>query len=79
MRVALKHIAFIQTGVFAKPAKEGQIVYLQSKHFDENGILKSSLYPDLKAESISEKHLLQNGDIIFAAKGTKNFAALYES
>jgi restriction endonuclease S subunit len=79
LRVALKHIAFIQTGVFAKPVKEGQIVYLQSKHFDENGILKSSLYPDLKAESISEKHLLQNGDIIFAAKGTKNFAALYES
>ena len=79
MRVTLKHIAFIQTGVFAKPAKEGEIVYLQSKHFDENGILKSSLYPDLKAESISEKHLLLNGDIIFAAKGTKNFAALYES
>lgn len=79
MNVALKHIAFIQTGVFAKPIKEGQIVYLQSKHFDENGILRSSLYPDLKAEGISEKHLLQNGDIIFAAKGTKNFAALYES
>ncbi len=79
MKVALKHIAFIQTGVFAKPAKDGQIVYLQAKHFDVNGILKTSLYPDLKSESISEKHLLQNGDIIFAAKGTKNFAALYES
>jgi restriction endonuclease S subunit len=79
LRVKLKHIAFIQTGVFAKPVKEGQIVYLQSKHFYENGILKSSLYPDLKSDSISEKHLLQNGDIIFAAKGTKNFAALYES
>jgi restriction endonuclease S subunit len=79
LRIALKHIGLIQTGVFAKPIKEGQIVYLQSKHFDENGILRSSLYPDLKAEGISEKHLLQNGDIIFAAKGTKNFAALYES
>jgi restriction endonuclease S subunit len=79
LRVSLKHIASIQTGVFAKPVKEGQIVYLQSKHFDENGILRSSLYPDLKSDSISEKHLLQNGDIIFAAKGTKNFAALYES
>ena len=68
MKVALKHIAFIQTGIFAKPTKEGQIVYLQAKHFDENGILRSSLYHDLKAESISEKHLLQNGDIIFSAK-----------
>jgi len=79
LRLALKNIAFIQTGVFAKPVKEGQIVYLQSKHFDENGILRSSLYPDLNSESISDKHLLQNGDIIFAAKGTKNFAALYEN
>ena len=79
MRVTLKHIASIQTGIFAKPTNVGQIVYLQAKHFDENGILKSSLYPDLKAEDISEKHLLKNGDIIFAAKGTKNFAALYES
>ncbi len=79
MRATLKDIAFIQTGIFAKPTKEGQIVYLQAKHFDENGILRSSLYPDLKAESITEKHLLQNGDIIFAAKGTKNFAALYEN
>ena len=75
----MKHIAFVHTGIFAKTTKEGQIVYLQAKHFDENGILKSSLYPDLRAESISEKHLLHNGDIIFAAKGTKNFAALYEN
>jgi restriction endonuclease S subunit len=79
LRVTLKHIASIQTGIFAKTTNEGQIVYLQAKHFDENGILKTSLYPDLKAEDISEKHLLKNSDIIFAAKGTKNFAALYES
>ncbi len=79
MKVPLKQIASIQSGIFAKPVKEGQIVYLQSKHFDENGILKSSLYPDLKAESIPEKHLLHHGDIVFAAKGSKNFAALYES
>jgi restriction endonuclease S subunit len=79
LKIALKNIAYIQTGIFAKPANEGQIVYLQAKHFDETGILKSSLFPDLKTEDISEKHLLKNGDIIFAAKGTKNFAALYEN
>lgn len=79
MNTIIKHIATIQTGIFAKPVKEGQIVYLQAKHFNENGLLVSSLYPDLKAGSISEKHILHSGDIIFAAKGTKNFAALYES
>lgn len=79
MKTTIKHIAIIQTGIFTKPVKDGQIVYLQAKHFDETGLLISSLYPDLKAENISEKHLLKNGDIIFAAKGTKNFAAIYES
>ena len=79
MKTAIKHIANIRTGIFAKPIPEGQIMYLQAKYFDENGKLISSLHPDLKAENISDKHLLQHGDVLFAAKGTKNFAALYES
>lgn len=54
-------------------------MYLQAKHFDEFGQLLSALYPDLMAEGISEKHLLKHGDILFAAKGTKNFAAVYEN
>jgi restriction endonuclease S subunit len=79
LKTALKHITKIQTGIFAKQIKEGEIVYLQAKHFDENGQLIRFLHPDLLAESISGKHLLQPGDILFAAKGTKNFAAWYES
>ena len=78
MKTTISHIANIQTGIFAKPISEGQIVYLQAKHFDENGQLISSLHPDLKAENITDKHLLQHGDVLFAAKGTKNFAAWYE-
>ena len=79
MKQVLKHIAFIQTGLFAKPIAEGDIVYLQAKHFDENGNLRSSLHPDIKADYITEKHLLKTGDILFAAKGTKNFAAVFEN
>lgn len=78
METTLQNIALIQTGVFAKPLPKGEIVYLQAKHFDEFGQLNSILHPDLKHEGISEKHILKDGDILFAAKGTKNFAALYE-
>jgi restriction endonuclease S subunit len=53
-------------------------VYLQSRHFDQNGQLFTTLHPDLKAVGISEKHLLSHGDVLFAAKGTKNFATVYE-
>lgn len=79
MKVLIKDIAQIQTGLFAKPSGIGELVYLQSKHFDEYGQLNAMLHPDLEAEGISEKHLLKDGDVLFAAKGTKNFAAVYEN
>lgn len=79
MKRFLKDITNIQTGLFAKPAGMGELVYLQAKHFDEFGQLHSVLHPDLPAEGISEKHLLKNGDVLFAAKGTKNFAAVFEN
>jgi membrane-associated protease RseP (regulator of RpoE activity) len=78
MRIALKHIATIQTGVYGKTVSQGEIVYLQAKHFDEGGKLHSTPLPDLKSDSITERHMLKPGDVLFAAKGTKNFAAVYE-
>lgn len=79
MKTLIKDITNIQTGLFAKPSDKGEVVYLQSKHFDENGKLLGELHPDLLANNISEKHLLIDGDVLFAAKGTKNFAAVYEN
>lgn len=78
MRALIKDITNIQTGLFAKPAGIGELVYLQSKHFDEYGQLNSTLHPDIMAEGISEKHLLKDGDVLFAAKGSKNFATVFE-
>lgn len=79
MKKLIKDLVNIQTGLFAKPTDKGEVVYLQSKHFNENGELQSELHPDLLAVDISEKHFLRGGDVLFAAKGTKNFAAVYES
>jgi len=79
LKTLIKSITNIQTGLFAKPAGVGEVVYLQSKNFDEYGQLHSELHPDLVADGISEKHLLKDGDVLFAAKGTKNFAAVFEN
>lgn len=79
MKTLIKDITHIQTGLFAKPSGIGELVYLQSKHFDEYGQLHAVLHPDLVADGISEKHLLKDGDVLFAAKGTKNFAAVFEN
>lgn len=74
----LGNITNIQTGLYAKPLGEGDIIYLQVKHFDETGRLQSALHGDLLSDYVSEKHILKDGDILFAAKGSKNFAAVYE-
>jgi len=79
LKTLIKDITHIQTGLFAKPSGIGELVYLQSKHFDEYGQLHAVLHPDLVSVGISEKHLLKDGDVLFAAKGTKNFAAVFEN
>ncbi|HMQ69743.1 MAG TPA: restriction endonuclease subunit S [Ignavibacteria bacterium] len=78
MKKRLKDIASIQTGTYAQTEINGDIIYLQAKHFNENGNLKSKLHPEILRESISEKHILKPGNVLFAAKGTKNFATLFE-
>lgn len=78
MKKLFNQITEIQTGLFAKPLGEGDVIYLQVKHFDEIGQLQSALHGDLLSDYIGEKHLLKNGDVLFAAKGTKNFATVYE-
>lgn len=79
MKTLIKSITSIQTGLFAKPLGEGDVIYLQVKHFDEMGQLQSALHGDLLSAYISQKHLLKNGDVLFAAKGTKNFATVFEN
>lgn len=78
LRRKLGNIATIQTGVFVKPIGEGEIVYLQAKHFDETGSPIGKLHPDLFQSDVSTRHILLPGDVLFAAKGLKNFAAVYE-
>jgi hypothetical protein len=79
LKTSLKEIAVIQTGVFARTKSSGEVVYLQAKDFDQNGSLTAQLQPGLRFSDVSQKHLLIPGDILFAAKGSKNFAAVYES
>ncbi|MFN8699863.1 MAG: restriction endonuclease subunit S [Flavobacteriales bacterium] len=79
MKSTIQQIASIQTGVFARPTGSGDLVYLQARHFEEDGRLVTVLHPDLSAEGITQKHILREGDILFAAKGSKNFAAVYEA
>lgn len=78
LKKALKHIASIQSGVFSTTVSQGEIVYLQARHFTEDGKLENRLLrPDIKSENVSSQYYLITGDVLFAAKGSKNFASLH--
>lgn len=77
MKTKLGSIATIQTGLFANNFIDGDIIYLQSKHFNDDGTLRYSLNPYLDSSEIDERHLLKQGDVLFAAKGPRNFATAY--
>jgi restriction endonuclease S subunit len=57
----------------------GNALYLQVKHFNELGELVCQLEPDLYIDEKMQKHLLQDGDILFMAKGSKNVAVIYRN
>ena len=81
MKLQLSDIVELSSGIFRKPTTGGEVAYLQSKHFDDDGYIRS--YPvitkELLRDSSVEKHILQDQDIVFAAKGVRIFAAQYRS
>ncbi|MBN1559880.1 restriction endonuclease subunit S [candidate division KSB1 bacterium] len=72
-------IAEIHSGIFRKPVPAGTVIYLQANHFDDCGHVKPStvLAQELERDDSVEKHILKDQDILFAAKGYRNFAATY--
>lgn len=70
----LKELVTIQPGYVAKPSPVGNIGYLQSSHFREGEFQSDRPIPYIDATQVSQRHLLQPGDVLFAAKGVSNFA-----
>lgn len=77
MQVKIKDIANIQFGHYGQPSKDGTIPYLQAKHFNEFGQYIGENDTFLEEDSKSVANLLQNGDVLFVAKGFRFFATLY--
>lgn len=78
MTQKLLHITQIHSGIYAKPSLSGDAIYLRANDFDEYGDVLPTIKPDLKLPEKWEKHLLQEGDILFVAKGYQPKAFLYD-
>jgi restriction endonuclease S subunit len=73
----IKDISTVQTGVYLRENSDGEAHYLQVKSFDYN---KASLIPTLPSLVLNDKvkkHLLFEGDLLFAAKGFVNFCVVF--
>ena len=79
MKIALKNLASIQTGIYEKPNLTGEVVYLQAKNFNEDGRLYFDVPPSLNINNKVQKNLLVDGDVLFNARGVKNFAIKYNA
>lgn len=78
LKLPLSKIVEIKTGCFAKPSPNSEIHYLQPRDFDDDGNLITQNFVGINKDEINSNHILQTGDILFAAKGFKNFAFIYD-
>src|SRR5689334_10634549 len=77
MQKTLNDITTLYSGIYAKAQPLANTLYLQVSDFDQYGVLKKLTQPILNANTVRPNHLLQPNDILFAAKGANNFAAIY--
>lgn len=79
MKIKLSNISQFQSGIYEKPDINSDTLYLQSVHFSRSGTFDKPVKPQLKLNNKLEKHILKEGDLLFAAKGLNNFAAVYHT
>lgn len=79
LKIKLSNIVEFQSGIYEKPDINANTYYLQAVHFTRSGSFDESVKPQLKLNNKIEKHLLKDGDLLFAAKGLNNFAVVYNS
>jgi restriction endonuclease S subunit len=75
----LQNIAEILSGTYQHEMPNGDFLYLQVKDFTSEHLLNGELKPSIPEEDKITKHMLINNDLLFAAKGTSNFCAIYKN
>ncbi|MDR2847788.1 MAG: restriction endonuclease subunit S [Bacteroidales bacterium] len=79
MVVKIQDIAEIRSGVYFNDTPDGEVYVLQVKDFDAKGQPVCPLRPALELNDSVKKRFLSEGDLLFAAKGTTNFCAVYRN
>lgn len=78
MITTLSNIATIHSGIYTQPKLNGEVYYIQARHFDNDLRFNFNTSPELELDKKTEKHLLRPGDVLVAAKGIDAFAVEYK-
>ena len=83
LKTTIHHLAHIRSGLttYRKASINGQAIYLNARLFNRQGHFISIIDQDLRDLRITprtERYLLEPNDVLFAAKGEKNFATVYD-
>ncbi len=78
LKKPLKTFARFASGIYAKTNPMGEVLYVQGRHFNSLGQFDKGVLPDLDLDGKISRHLLKQGDILFAIKGHHNFAVQYQ-
>lgn len=79
MEQKLRNIANLLSGVYLTTDVQPDTYYLQGNHFMDSGQFDTTVKPQILLTDKTRKYLLQNDDILFAAKGLNNFAVVYKN
>ncbi|MCQ2342995.1 MAG: restriction endonuclease subunit S [Paludibacteraceae bacterium] len=78
MNKILGNIASIMSGCFLSEGADGNLLYLKVRDFTGNYIHQGDLRPSVFASEKTERFLLKDEDLLFAAKGNANFCYCYK-
>jgi restriction endonuclease S subunit len=80
MSYKLTDLTDIRFGFYDKPVESGTVIYLQAKQFTDAGELKQTEIDSfLEGNNQTNKHLLQEGDVLLVGKGNRIFAWCYHA
>lgn len=77
MNLKITELAVLSSGVYAKAKPNGEVYYIQARDIKVDHTIVEDLKPQLAADGKINKHFLQKGDLLIAAKGNDHYAIEY--
>ncbi len=78
MKRKIKDIADVKVGVYAQTTADANAIYIQVGNYSADRELPKGIKPSVAIECRRQNFFLNKGDLLFAAKGSNNFCAVFQ-